>query len=104
MKRSVYKLHSKSLGQEANLIVYGEGGYPVVAFQTQDQKASELEDEGMVDALAEFIDGKQIQLFSVDNFDEQSWSLLNGDNEARAARQEDYFRFVTDELIPACTS
>ena len=100
MKRSVYKLQSKSLGQEANLIVYGEGGYPVVAFQTQDQKASELEDEGMVDALAEFIDGKQIQLFSVDNFDEQSWSLLNGDNEARAARQEDYFRFVTDELIP----
>jgi len=100
MKRSVYKLKSKSLGQEANLIVYGEGGYPVVAFQTQDQKASELEDEGMVDALAEFIDGKQIQLFSVDNFDEQSWSLLNGDNEARAARQEDYFRFVTDELIP----
>ena len=100
MKRSIYKLKSKSLGQEANLIVYGEGGYPVVAFQTQDQKASELEDEGMVDALAEFIDGKQIQLFSVDNFDEQSWSLLNGDNEARAARQEDYFRFVTDELIP----
>ncbi len=100
MKRSVYKLQSKSLGQEANLIVYGEGGYPVVAFQTQDQKASELEDEGMVDALAEFIDGKQIQLFSVDNFDEQSWSLLNGDNEARAARQEDYFRFVTDELVP----
>lgn len=100
MKRSVYKLKSKSLGQEANLIVYGEGGYPVVAFQTQDQKASELEDEGMVDALAEFIDGKQIQLFSVDNFDEQSWSLLNGDNEARAARQEGYFRFVTDELIP----
>ncbi len=100
MKRSVYKLQSKSLGQEASLIVYGEGGYPVVAFQTQDQKASELEDEGMVDALAEFIDGKQIQLFSVDNFDEQSWSLLSGDNEARAARQEAYFRFVTDELIP----
>lgn len=100
MKRSVYKLQSKSLGQEASLIVYGEGGYPVVAFQTQDRKASELEDEGMVDALAEFIDGKQIQLFSVDNFDEQSWSLLSGDNEARAARQEAYFRFVTDELIP----
>ena len=100
MKRSVYKLQSKSLGQEASLIVYGEGGYPVVAFQTQDQKASELEDEGMVDALAEFIDDKQIQLFSVDNFDEQSWSLLSGDNEARAARQEAYFRFVTDELIP----
>ena len=39
MKRSVYKLQSKSLGQEANLIVYGEGGYPVVAFQTQDQSA-----------------------------------------------------------------
>ena len=100
MKRSIYKLQSKSLGQEASLIVYGEGGYPVVAFQTQDQKASELEDEGMVDALAEFIDGKQIQLFSVDNFDEQSWSLLSGDNEARAAHQEAYFRFVTDELIP----
>ena len=37
---------------------------------------------------------------SVDNIDEQSWSLYDGDKNARAERQEEYFRFVTDELVP----
>jgi esterase/lipase superfamily enzyme len=100
MKREVITLKSKALGKDAHVIVYGEKGYPIVAFQTQDKKATELEDEGMVDTLAEYLDGGKVQLFSVDNFDEDSWSKLDGDNAERAQRQEAYFRFVTDELLP----
>ncbi|WP_248922126.1 alpha/beta hydrolase [Olsenella intestinalis] len=100
MKREQYTSKSKALGQDLSMIVYGEKGYPVVAFQTQNAKCGEFEEKGMVETLAPFIDAGQIQLFSVDNIDEQSWSLYDGDKNARAERQEDYFRFVTDELVP----
>ncbi len=100
MKREQYTSKSKALGQDLSMIVYGEKGYPVVAFQTQNAKCGEFEEKGMVETLAPFIDSGQIQLFSVDNIDEQSWSLYDGDKNARAERQEEYFRFVTDELVP----
>ena len=100
MKREYYNQHSDVLNENMSMIVYGEGGYPVIAFQAQDAKSNNFEDFGMIDALAPFIDAGRIQVFSVDNLDEQSWSDQGGDNAARAWRQEEYFKFVTDELIP----
>ncbi|MBP3884605.1 MAG: esterase family protein, partial [Olsenella sp.] len=100
MKREQYTNHSNVLNQDMSMIVYGDKGYPVVAFQTQDSKCGEFENMGMVDTLAPFIESGTIQLFSVDSIDEQTWSNFDGDKNARAERQEDYFRFVTDELVP----
>ena len=100
MKREYYNQHSDVLNENMSMIVYGEGGYPVIAFQAQDAKSNNFEDFGMIDVLAPFINDGRIQVFSVDNLDEQSWSDEGGDNGARAWRQEQYFQFVTDELIP----
>ena len=100
MKREYYNQHSEVLGEDMSMIVYGEGGYPVIAFQAQDAKSNNFEDFGMIDVLAPFIEEGRIQVFSVDNLDEQSWSDQGGDNGARAWRQEEYFKFVTDELVP----
>lgn len=100
MKREYYQQHSDVLNENVSMIVYGEGGYPVIAFQAQDAKSNNFEDFGMIDALAPFIEEGRIQVFSVDNIDEESWSDRGGDNGARAWRQEEYFKFVTDELVP----
>ncbi len=100
MKREYYNQHSDVLNENMSMIVYGEGGYPVIAFQAQDAKSNNFEDFGMIDVLAPFIEEGRIQVFSVDNLDEQSWSDEGGDKGARAWRQEQYFQFVTDELIP----
>ena len=100
MKREYYKQHSDILNEDMSMIVYGEGGYPVIAFQCQDAKSNNFEDFGMIDVLAPFINDGRIQVFSVDNLDEESWSDEGGDKGARAWRQEEYFKFVTDELIP----
>ena len=100
MKREYYKQHSDALGEDMSMLVYGEGGYPVIAFQAQDAKSNNFEDFGMIDVLAPYIEDGRIQVFSVDNLDEESWSDEGGDKAARAWRQEEYFKFVTDELIP----
>ena len=100
MKREYYNQHSNVLNENMSMIVYGEGGYPVIAFQAQDAKSNNFEDFGMIDVLAPFIEEGRIQVFSVDNLDEQSWSDEGGDKGARAWRQEEYFKFVTDELVP----
>lgn len=100
MKRELHTIHSDALGQDMSIIVYGEKGYPIVAFQTQDHTCESFEQDGLLEPLAEYVEGGRIQLFSVDNADQGSWSDLAGDKAERAQRQEDYFRFVTDELLP----
>ena len=99
MKREFITRHSDALGEDVSLIVYGEKGHPVIAFQAQDAKCNNFEDFGMIDTIADYIDNGTLQVFSVDNFDEESWSA-QGDVAQRGARQEAYFRFVTDELVP----
>ena len=100
MRRDFITTHSNALNEDMNVIVYGEGGYPVVVFQVQDAKCNNFEDFGMIDLLSDYIDGGVLQLFSIDGIDEESWSDRWGDKAYRAQRQEDYFRYVTDELIP----
>ena len=99
MKREFITRHSDALGEDVSLIVYGEKGHPVIAFQAQDAKCNNFEDFGMIETIADYIDNGTLQVFSVDNFDEESWSA-QGDVAQRGARQEAYFRFVTDELVP----
>lgn len=100
MYRDAIYYHSNVLGEDLGVIVYGMTGYPIIVFQTQDSKCTNYEDFGMISELADYIDGGKVQLFCVDSIDQESWSNTNGDKSWRAQRQEDYFRFVTDELVP----
>ena len=100
MKREIITRHSEALDEDMNVIVYGDGGYPVVVFQVRDGKCNTFEDFGMIDALSDYIDDGVLQLFSVDSIDGESWSDEQGDKTLRARRQEDYFKYVTDELVP----
>ena len=100
MYRDAISYHSNVLGEDLGVIVYGMTGYPIIVLQTQDSKCTNYEDFGMISELADYIDGGKVQLFCVDSIDQESWSNTNGDKSWRAQRQEDYFRFVTDELVP----
>lgn len=100
MYRDAISYHSNVLGEDLGVIVYGMTGYPIIVFQTQDSKCTNYEDFGMISELADYIDSGKVQLFCVDSIDQESWSNTNGEKSWRAQRQEDYFRFVTDELVP----
>ena len=83
-----------------NVRVYGTGGVPVIAFPTQDGMADQWEGFGMVDALREWLESGQIQLFTVDTVDIRSWSNKHARKDFRARTQESYFHWITDEVQP----
>ena len=91
---------SACLGREMHILIYGEGGIPFLCFPTQDSMCRNWEEFGMTDQLADFIEEKRIQLFVVDTVDRESWSARGQDNALRAARQEQYYRYITEEAVP----
>ena len=104
MNREEVTRHSRHLDREMHMMIYGSGGVPFLCFPTQDSMCRNYEDFGMIHQLADFIEEGRIQLFVVDTVDRESWSCREGDKEARAARQEQYFRYVTDEAVPLIRS
>ena len=92
--------YSRSLEKDMHIMVYGHDGLPLLCFPTQDSLCHNYEDFGMVDQLGDFIDGGRVRLFVVDTVDQESWSARDGEKSWRSARQEQYFRYIVDEVVP----
>lgn len=90
---------SAILGDDMHVNVYGKKGLPVVVFPTQGMDPENLEEVGMVDELADYVDSGTIQLFCTQTIDDESWGS-DADPEQRAQRQETYYHYVVDELVP----
>lgn len=100
MKIEYHKWWSPSLDQEMALKVYGFFGKPVLVFPAQGGRFYEFEDFGMLDAIAAFIEAGKIKVFTVDSFDDQSWSNSRAHPADRARRHEGYDRYITQEVEP----
>lgn len=82
------------------LLVFGRSGLPVLAFPTSSERFFQLEDQGMVAALAEKIDAGQLQLFTVDSVDQESWYNRAAAPRQRIARHMQYEEYLIHEAVP----
>ena len=90
---------SSILGKEMHVIVHGAKGLPVIVFPTQGQDPESLEEVGLIDELEDYVESGTIQLFCTETVDNESWGGT-GDPAERAERQETYYHYVVDELVP----
>jgi esterase/lipase superfamily enzyme len=82
------------------LLVFGEGGMPVMVFPTSGGRFFEFEDHGMVRVLGDRVEAGQLQLFCLDSTDRESWYAHEGDGRSRIERQLAFERYVLEELLP----
>ncbi len=100
MKRELVSRYSEKLDRYMDLVVYGEGGYPVIVFPTQDSPCTNWEDFGLIETIEDYIGSGTLQLFCASNVDRDSWSAVDRDKTERADLVEAYYRYVSDELCP----
>ena len=103
MERKEYVIYSSNLERDMRVIRYGRNGVTFLGFPTQCANAGNYEDFGVIRTLQPFLEEGKMQLFSVDTVDSESWYCRDGINTWRSARQECYYRFIIDELIPFMT-
>ena len=103
MNREYITYYSNALGKDMHILIHGHDGLPLLMFPTQNSMCENYEDFGMVRELSGYIEAGQVQLFTPDTVDIESWSDKDGDKQRRAERQEQYFHFITDEMVRAMT-
>jgi esterase/lipase superfamily enzyme len=100
VRRETRLWFSGSLGHDMELILYGHAGMPLVAFPSQNGRASDWEGFGMVEATADLIEAGRLIVIAVDGIDWQSWTNASVPVGDRARRHDDYHRYIVDEVVP----
>jgi esterase/lipase superfamily enzyme len=100
MKRRTLELWSPAIGAAGSVIAYGHWGRPVLVFPHEMGRADDFESFGMVDEVADLIDGGGAKLYSVASFDSESWSNKQIPLEERARRHGAYESWIVDQVVP----
>src|SRR6478672_9399455 len=100
MNREYHKWYSPNLGKDMELLLYGTGGRPVVAFPTSMGRFYQNEDFSLIHSLADRIDGGALQIICVDSVDAESWYNWSAPSSDRAYRHKLYEQYLIDEVIP----
>ncbi len=82
------------------VVVYGHWGTPLLAFPTSGGDEFELEGQGMVAALGEFIEGGRIKLFTVGSNGDQSFYNKGAHPYHRSWMQRQWDEYIRREVIP----
>ncbi len=99
MNREYRKWHSTHLNREMELLIFGCGGMPVLAFPTSGGRFYDFEDQGMVAAVSASIEARRLQLFCVDSIDMESWYNTRVPPRHRIARHIQYEEYLLREVV-----
>jgi esterase/lipase superfamily enzyme len=101
VEREQVELDAPGLDRPGTVIRYGSFGRPVLVFPSEQGRAWDYENNGMVGAVADLIDAGRVKLYCVDAFDHVSWSDRSVSLEERSRRHGAYEAWVTDHVVPA---
>jgi esterase/lipase superfamily enzyme len=82
------------------LIAYGHFGRPVLVFPSEQGRAWDFENNGMVGAVGDLIDAGRVKVYCVDSADAHTWSNRDVSTEERARRHDGYEQWVLNEVVP----
>jgi esterase/lipase superfamily enzyme len=91
---------ASDIGGGGTVISYGHWGRPVLVFPSEQGRAYDYENNGMVGAVADLIDAGRVKLYCVDSFDAQTWSRADLPLEERARRHGAYESWIVDHVVP----
>jgi esterase/lipase superfamily enzyme len=100
MERDQTELHAPGLDRPGTLIRYGHYGRPVLVFPSEQGRAWDYENNGMVDAVGELIQAGRVKLYCVDSYDHVTWSDRTVSLEERARRHGLYEAWITEHVVP----
>ena len=100
MEIRYFKHWSSHLNRDMEFKVYGHAGKPVLFIPCQSGRFFDFENFKMLDHWAPFIESGSCTVYAADCIDDEAWAALGADNRWRIENHENWFRYITLELVP----
>ena len=94
------ELYSPAIGAAATVAIYGHWGRPVLVFPSEQGRAVDFANNGMVDAVAPLLEAGRVKLYCVDSYDGQTWAAKHLTLEDRARVHGAYRSWIVDQVAP----
>jgi esterase/lipase superfamily enzyme len=99
MQVRTVELHSPAIGAAGSVICYGHYGRPVLVFPSEQGRAFDFANNGMVGAVDGLIEAGRVKLYCVDSYDSASWAARDVPLEERARRHGAYESWITEQVV-----
>jgi esterase/lipase superfamily enzyme len=100
VKRESAELWSDAIGAAGTVIRYGHWGRPVLVFPSEQGRAADFENNGMLGAIGDLIEAGRVKVYCADSYDGASWSNREIPLEERARRHGSYESWIADTVLP----
>jgi esterase/lipase superfamily enzyme len=100
VRRDDVALWSPAIGADGGLLAYGHYGRPLLAFPSEQGRAHDYEDRGMIAAVADLIEAGRVKVYCVDSYDAASWCDPGLPLEARAVQHGRYEDWLLNQVVP----
>ena len=100
MNREYHKWFSHELNRDMEMLVFGQGGTPILVFPTSMGRFFDYEDRGMIAAVSHKYDSGELQAFCVDSVDAESWYNKRIHPRERVLRHLQYEQYILTEVMP----
>ena len=100
MKREHHRVHAPAFGGEGDVIVYGHWGRPLLVFPSEQGKAWDFENNGMIGAVGSLIEEGRLKVYCVDSHDAGTWVRKDLPLEERARLHGGYEDWIVNHVVP----
>ena len=100
MRREHISIYAPAIGGEGELIVYGHWGRPLLVFPSQQGRAWDYENNGMIGVLSPLIEEGRLKVYCVDSYDAGSWDRADLPLEERARLHNNYEDWIVNQVAP----
>ncbi len=100
MRTEYHHWYSGRTSREMGLVVYGHWGPPMLVFPTSGGDEWEMDRQGMIAALADFIDAGRVKVFTVNDNSGDAFYNKGAHPVHRSYMQAQYDAYVRFEVVP----
>lgn len=100
MKKDKITWYSPNLGEDANVLAYGNSGFAILLFPAMTDNADECESNGLIDSISRYIDMGKCKVFAVPGVNFQSWLNPSLTPQEKSRRHLQYNTFIIEEVVP----
>lgn len=100
MQEQFIQFYSHNLGQDVDMLTYGNEGLPIILFPTTMGRYYENRDFLLVESVRWFVEQGKVQIYCPDSINSDSWYNRNIHPAEKVRRHIQYDRFLSEELVP----
>jgi esterase/lipase superfamily enzyme len=100
VRREYHHWISERIGRDVGMLVYGHWGQPILLFPTSGGDHTEAEQQGLIDALEEFIDAGRVKVYSLGSVNAESFYNRQAHPFHRSYMQSQFDQYIRHEVMP----